>query len=382
MLSVASIDKLKVSKDPEPEGGARRQRPLPHRPEERPQSWAGRYRDGDRVVKITLGPYDKNGDHEDPKVGDPLSVHSARELWSKIKKQRNRGVDPVAERKAARRRIEIDRADKSKTTFLRLARDWIEHEQRPTNRTWRRVARVLGLVYHEDKEPYVLPGSIAAQWSSTPVSEIGSDDVFKVIDASYRSGVPGQVVRKAEPSKSRRLRVIKVLVPLFKYLRDERRLVTGEALAGVPVAKKNGDKTTRDRVLSDVELRSRWLKAEGLHPSYRDIVRLLILTGQRLSDVAGMRRSEIEGDVWTIPAERYKSKRDQTVFLPVTALSLVAGATSTRISSFPVGAARPYRAGRSSRRGSTAWWASTTGSFTIFAGPLPPGSRALASRGR
>ena len=159
--------------------------------------------------------------------------------------------------------------------------------------------------------------------------------MFKVIDASYRSGVPGQVVRKAEPSKSRRLRVIKVLVPLFKYLRDERRLVTGEALAGVPVAKKNGDKTTRDRVLSDVELRSVWLKAESLHPSYRDIVRLLILTGQRLSDVAGMRRSEIEGDVWTIPAERYKSKRDQTVFLPVTALSLVAGATSTEDLLFP-----------------------------------------------
>ena len=139
MLSVASIDKLKVSKTQ-----SRREEPDGNGlylivQKNGHKSWAGRYRDGDRVVKITLGPYDKNGDHEDPKVGDPLSVHSARELWSKIKKQRNRGVDPVAERKAARRRIEIDRADKSKTTFLRLARDWIEHEQRPTNRTWRRV---------------------------------------------------------------------------------------------------------------------------------------------------------------------------------------------------------------------------------------------------
>ena len=38
-----------------------------------------------------------------------------------------------------------------------------------------------------------------------------------------------------------------------------------------------------------------------------------MLSAQRLSDVAGMRWSEIDGDVWTIPAARHKSKRRHEV---------------------------------------------------------------------
>ena len=40
---------------------------------------------------------------------------------------------------------------------------------------------------------------------------------------------------------------------------------------------------------------------------------MLLLTGCRRDEVAAMHASEITGDDWTIPASRYKTKRDHVV---------------------------------------------------------------------
>ena len=42
---------------------------------------------------------------------------------------------------------------------------------------------------------------------------------------------------------------------------------------------------------------------------------LALLTGQRVNEVAGLRRSEIEGNVWTLPASRSKNRKENVVFL-------------------------------------------------------------------
>jgi integrase len=42
-------------------------------------------------------------------------------------------------------------------------------------------------------------------------------------------------------------------------------------------------------------------------------VKVLLLTGQRRGEVAGMRWSEIHNGLWVIPAARMKSKREHTV---------------------------------------------------------------------
>jgi integrase len=66
---------------------------------------------------------------------------------------------------------------------------------------------------------------------------------------------------------------------------------------------------SRDRVLTDAELAIIWgaLNDTG----YSDIVRLLILTGQRADEIAGLRRSEIDFDenLISLPAERCKNGR-------------------------------------------------------------------------
>src|SRR5262249_41792900 len=54
------------------------------------------------------------------------------------------------------------------------------------------------------------------------------------------------------------------------------------------------------------------------------LVKLLILTGQRRSEVAGMRWSEIKGDVWTLPADRTKSAKAHDVPLSRAALDILA----------------------------------------------------------
>ena len=66
---------------------------------------------------------------------------------------------------------------------------------------------------------------------------------------------------------------------------------------------------SRDRVLSRDEWSAvaEWAAAQS-YP-WRPFVQFLMLSAQRLGDVSGMRWSEIEGDLWTIPAARHKSKR-------------------------------------------------------------------------
>jgi integrase len=79
----------------------------------------------------------------------------------------------------------------------------------------------------------------------------------------------------------------------------------------------------RDRTLSDDELRAIWAQLDGAG-TFGAIVRVLLLTACRRSEVAGMRRSEIDAQgVWTIPAARYKTKRPHQLSLPVEVLAIV-----------------------------------------------------------
>jgi len=65
---------------------------------------------------------------------------------------------------------------------------------------------------------------------------------------------------------------------------------------------------SRERVLSDNELKAIWAATRGPGP-YNAIVRMLLLTGQRREEVAGMTWGEIASDLstWTIPASRAKN---------------------------------------------------------------------------
>jgi integrase len=82
--------------------------------------------------------------------------------------------------------------------------------------------------------------------------------------------------------------------------------------------------TARERTLTDDELGAVLEACAGLG-EYGAIVRLLILTGQRRSEVAEMRWSEVDmtGRVWNIPAARCKNGRAHSVPLSAQAIDCV-----------------------------------------------------------
>jgi integrase len=79
---------------------------------------------------------------------------------------------------------------------------------------------------------------------------------------------------------------------------------------------------SRDRVLTPPELRLIW--SELGDDDFADIVRLLALTGQRASEIAGLKHSEIHDAALLLPGERTKNHRPHLVPLPAAALAIIA----------------------------------------------------------
>ncbi|WP_082543610.1 tyrosine-type recombinase/integrase [Sphingomonas sp. Leaf339] len=80
---------------------------------------------------------------------------------------------------------------------------------------------------------------------------------------------------------------------------------------------------SRDRVLSDHELSLIAVFADDLGAPFAAFFRLLIVTGQRRDEVAGMSWSEVDRDSleWVIPARRSKNAKEHTV--PLNDLALI-----------------------------------------------------------
>lgn len=80
----------------------------------------------------------------------------------------------------------------------------------------------------------------------------------------------------------------------------------------------------RKRVLDDHELRVVWEAAKPADP-FGALIRFILLTATRRNEAAKMRRSEIIGADWIIPAARYKTKLDHLIPLSTSAQELLAG---------------------------------------------------------
>ena len=115
----------------------------------------------------------------------------------------------------------------------------------------------------------------------------------------------------------------------------------------------------RDRVLDDAELRSVWKAAD--ETGYGgDYVQFILLTAARRNEAADLQWDEIDGDVWTLPAERNKTRVPLARPLSKAALRIVAAQPQQGpfVFSFtgqrPVGYERATTAIR--RRTETAHW--------------------------
>ncbi len=115
----------------------------------------------------------------------------------------------------------------------------------------------------------------------------------------------------ADRSMSAAVKAHKWLRKLFVWAVD-RGDIGASPMDGMAPPGKDGERT---RVLKGDELRAVWIASEAMGEPYTSFVKLLMLTGQRLREVAGMTWAEIDlaKGQWIIPASRTKNKREHLV---------------------------------------------------------------------
>ena len=224
-----------------------------------------RKRIGGRVRNITLGRYG-------PRFNLAAARKKARDLLVDIESGRDPSVRLETQRKGG--------AD----TVRALIETYLAAEVRGKKRSAREVERIL--------KNYVLP-AIGDRWADS----VTRGDVTKLIDG----------VINADPAKPTRAMGRAVFAQLSAFYswampRLDRLPANPCRDAGRPAPSKS-----RDRVLTDVELAAFWRAADSMAAPFGPGFKLLLLTGQRRSEVFEADRSEVSGSLWTIPAARAKN---------------------------------------------------------------------------
>jgi integrase len=286
------------------------------------KSWVFRYRSptSGQSTKLTLGPVDLSTREVtgDPVVGMPLSLATARQLVAMLKRELAMGRDPAVEKRHARIRP-------SEHGYADAVAAYVDHISR-NRREWKETAAALGLKPDAEGELRPTRGGLCERWREKPVASLTEDDLFAVIDEARRRGIPGLELRVRGPNESRARAMHGALSSMFGWLKGRRRIKANpfDALRRPRAAE------ARERTLTDDEIRKFWAATESLTPAFCNSLRLMLITGQRRGEVAGMRRSELsaDGTIWTIPGTRTKNKREHALPLSPLAREIVAGTES------------------------------------------------------
>jgi len=146
-------------------------------------------------------------------------------------------------------------------------------------------------------------------WKGRPISELRRTDVAELLDD----------IKKRSPAVARA--TFAALRGLFGWC-IERDIIESSPCDRLRAPARP---EARDRVLGDDELRLIWKASEGLGAPFATVVKLLMLTGQRRQEVAGMTWAEIDLDAatWRIPKERTKNAKAHELDLCPQALELI-----------------------------------------------------------
>jgi integrase len=323
VLTAPAVRKLRAGKVRReiPDGGSPGLR-LVIQPGSGAKSWAMRFRrPGGKAAKLTLGPVDLAGKETEgePVIGQPLTLAAARRLATAVQRQRAMGKDVVA----ARHRERLEREARGENTFSVAAVDFIKQHARRKVRRWQEQAAQLGLDHNDDKLA-LIPKGLADRWRDRPITEIDGDDIHGIVEEAIERGVPGLVSFAKGPSETRGRALFATLSKMFAWLGERRRVRMNPCL-GVARPKPP---PARDRVLTADEIVKFWRAASAERAEVEGVLKLLLITGCRLREVAEMCRAELsdDGATWTIPGERTKNHRVHVVPLPPLARAILAEA--------------------------------------------------------
>ena len=282
------------------------------------KSFAMRFRlpDG-RPTKLVLGPFNQSDEIEgEPVIGQPLTLAAARRLASDVWRQRAMGKNVSADVKADKVRRRVQRQESATNNFAAAVRDFIEGHAKPKTRGWKGTSRLLGL----DPDGQVIRGGLCDRWKDRPVTEVTGHDIHAATDEARQRGIPELGAKKDGASEARARHLFSALSSMFIWLHRHRRVEVNPCAS----VHRPDAAIARDRVLTDAEIMKFW-EAASAETKFGPLVKLLLLTGSRLNEVAGMKRSELsdDGAIWSLPGTRTKNKRPHVVPLPPLARDLV-----------------------------------------------------------
>lgn len=205
--------------------------------------------------------------------------------------------------------LEAKRRRREEPTVTELAEDWLDRHASGLSSE----AAIRGYINND-----LLPAL-----GHMKVSDLRRRDVIEIVEA------------KAEKTPRAAAQVLLYARRLLDYATD-RDHIRANPLAGLKpssiTVKGKRDPlraVVRGRVLDADEIRSFWegIDGPGFHRLTALALKLVLVTGQRPGEVAGMQVDEIGGRWWTIPAARRgKTDTAHAVYLTDTALQIVAEA--------------------------------------------------------
>jgi integrase len=223
-----------------------------------------------------------------------VSLAKARDAVRAIMGDVAKGVDPAAERKKAAAEARL-RATHDALTLSALLSDW-----QALHLASRRPSYAM--------EAVRAVRNAFPRYLDLPAADMSRTMIVKTLDAMSRKGSASMAARTAAYGKAAYGWGVK------------RGALSVNPFLNLPVAPT----PRRERVLSDDELAAIWRATDDAGP-FNGIVRLLILTGQRREEAAGMTWAELSGEfsTWTIPASRAKNGATHIVPLSTQAQDLL-----------------------------------------------------------
>lgn len=230
--------------------------------------------------------------------GAPWTAEKARDRATDLLEMVRRGVDPVLESKRQRELDAEGAKDGARLAFDAYAdlfgRKYVDAKAL-------RSGDDIKAVFRRDLTPF---------FKKRPLSSIRRSEITDCLD--------GIMAR----SPSAAVKAHKWLRKLFLWAVD-RGDIGATPMDRMAAPSKDGERT---RVLKGDELRAVWLASDAMPEPYCSFVHVLLLTGQRLREVAGMLWSEVDLDKaeWIIPAARTKNNRDHLVPLSPAVAAILA----------------------------------------------------------
>jgi integrase len=289
------------------------------------KSWQMRFRvGGGRVGKMTLGAVALDASSElqqEPAIGQPLTLSAARQLAARVHRERALGHDPVAEHKAVKERQRAAVVQATGNAFGAVAKEFVEQYARKKVRRWKEQARLLGWQPNANGGLDIIPGGLAQLWGDKPVGEIDGHNIHTLVAETRERGAPGLERRSDHPTESRARAMLAVLSRMYRWLLQHRRVEVNPCIS----VHRPEPPMSRERVLSGDEIRWFWGACAAVGEPFGPIFRLLLLLGQRLNEVAGMRREELhEDNTWRLPGSRTKNRKAHIVPLSNAAQAIIA----------------------------------------------------------